>query len=338
MRRSEICAVCAIITAVMICASSCGGSDKPQETSDTKKTAVAAFAEASQNIITGFIDLSDDDDATPPASVTEPETEDAAESAEESSSGITEDSPALPETAAPETEAVTETTTAVTEETTVQTSAETTAQTTVQTTAETTADTAAETTAAASSGSYDPSFFANDYFIGDSIYTGLTGYCYFPDSQVFAKIGLNPQSARTAELKGMTAVSKAQGLQPARIYIMLGSNGLAYMGNANMANNMKLLVEDLKAVCPDSTVCVVSIPPVTKAHNDAGQETMDMVNDYNSRLKTMASEAGVTYLDLCSQLLNEDGYFSKTYAEADGLHFLGAAYKRMLSFFQSSVS
>lgn len=334
MRRSEICAVCAIITAVMICASSCGGSDKPQEPPETKKTAVTASAEASQNIITGFIDLTDDDDIEPPAPVTEPEIEDAAESAEKSSSGITEDSPALPETAAPETEAVTETTTAVTEETTVQTSAET----TVQTTAETTAGTTAETTAVASSGSYDPSFFANDYFIGDSIYTGLTGYGYFPDSQVFAKIGLNPQSARTAELKGMTAVSKAQGLQPARIYIMLGSNGLAYMGNANMTNNMKLLVEDLKAVCPDSTVCVVSIPPVTKAHNDAGQETMDMVNDYNSRLKTMASEAGVTYLDLCSQLMNEDGYFSKTYAEADGLHFLGAAYKRMLSFFQSSVS
>ncbi|MBR1831769.1 MAG: hypothetical protein IJ784_04965 [Ruminiclostridium sp.] len=331
MRRSEICAVCAIITAVMICASSCSGSDKPQETSDTKKTAVTASAQAPKNIITGFIDLSDDDDTAP---VTEAETEDASEPAEESASGITDDSPALPETAAPETETVTETTTAVTEETTVQTSAETTAQ----TTAETTAGTTAETTAAASSGSYDPSFFANDYFIGDSIYTGLTGYGYFPDSQVFAKVGLNPQSARTSELKGMTAVSKAQGLQPARIYIMLGSNGLAYMGNANMANNMKLLVEDLKAVCPDSTVCVVSIPPVTKAHNDAGQETMDMVNDYNSRLKTMSSEAGVTYLDLCSQLLNEDGYFSKTYAEADGLHFLGAAYKRMLSFFQSSVS
>lgn len=335
MRRSEICAVCAIITAVMICASSCGSSNKPQETSDTKKTAVTASAQAPKNIITGFIDLSDDDDTAP---VTEPETEDASEPAEESSSGITEDSPALPETAAPETEAVTETTTAVTVETTVQTSAETTAQTTVQTTAETTSDTAAETTAAPASGSYDPSFFANDYFIGDSIYTGLTGYGYFPESQVFAKVGLNPQSARTAELKGFTAVTKAQDLQPARIYIMLGSNGLAYMGNANMANNMKLLVEDLKAVCPDSTVCVVSIPPVTKAHNDAGQETMDMVNDYNSRLKTMASEAGVTYLDLCSQLLNEDGYFSKTYAEADGLHFLGAAYKRMLSFFQSSVS
>lgn len=322
--------LCALIAAVMICTGSCSGSDKPQETSETKKTAVTASAEASQNIIMGFIDLSDDDDTAPPAPVTEPETEDASEPAEESSSGITDGSPALPETAAPETEAATETTTAVTEGTTVQTSAETTAQTTVQTTA--------ETTAAASSGSYDPSFFANDYFIGDSIYTGLTGYGYFPDSQVFAKIGLNPQSARTAELKGMTAVSKAQDLQPARIYIMLGSNGLAYMGNANMANNMKLLVEDLKAVCPDSTVCVVSIPPVTKAHNDAGQETMDMVNDYNSRLKTMASEAGVTYLDLCSQLLNEDGYFSKTYAEADGLHFLGAAYKRMLSFFQSSVS
>lgn len=321
----------ALLAALVICTAACGENNVPKgtETAETKKTA-ATTARTKLTALTGIIELADDDE---PAETTEhstpEETEETTETAAETEETVTEHETTAPaETTAAETKPVSS---EISAESETQTKA---AETTVQTTAETTA----ETTAAPAPDSYDPSFFANDYFIGDSIYTGLSGYGFFPESQVFAKVGLNPQSARTADIKGQTAVTKAQGLQPKRIFIMLGSNGLAYMGNDYMANNMKLLVGDLKAVCPDSAIYVVSIPPVTKAHNDAGQETMEMVNAYNSLLKAMAAEAGAGYLDLCSQLINENGYFSGTYAEADGLHFLGAAYRRMLSFFQTSTA
>ena len=185
--------------------------------------------------------------------------------------------------------------------------------------------------------SYDESFFVNDLFIGDSISTGLLNYGYLSSSQVFAQIGLNPESAHSTEYDGYKAVTKAEELQPKRIYIMLGSNGLAYMGNTYMVEQMKTLVEQLRDVCPESYVYVISIPPVTKAHEAEGQETMAMVNGYNMLLKDMADEIGVIYLDLCSELQDSTGYFSATYAEADGLHFLGAAYKKMLSFVQKSI-
>ena len=118
---------------------------------------------------------------------------------------------------------------------------------------------------------------------------------------------------------------------------MLGSNGLAYMGNTYMTEQMKLLVEELKENCPDSYIYVISIPPVTKVHDNEGQETMVMVNGYNKLLKDMCDENAVVYLDLCSQLQDTTGYFSEKYAEADGLHFLGTAYKKMLSFLQKSI-
>ncbi|MBO5377910.1 MAG: hypothetical protein J6A41_05940 [Ruminiclostridium sp.] len=185
--------------------------------------------------------------------------------------------------------------------------------------------------------SYDESFFVNDLFIGDSISTGLLNYGYLSSSQVFAQIGLNPESAHSTEYDGYTAVTKAEELQPKRIYIMLGSNGLAYMGNTYMVQQMQSLVEQLREACPESYIYVISIPPVTKAHEAEGQETMAMVNGYNMLLKDMADEIGVIYLDLCAELQDSTGYFSATYAEADGLHFLGAAYKKMLSFVQKSI-
>ncbi len=191
---------------------------------------------------------------------------------------------------------------------------------------------------AAESDTYDADFFANDLFIGDSIYTGLVNYGYFPDKQVFAMIGLNPESVLTkTDSDGNTVFKKAEALNPKRIFIMLGSNGLAFMGNTHMAEKMKELAKGLQEVCPDSYIYIVAIPPVTKEHDAQGQETMVMVNGYNKLLKSMCEDEGIVFLDLCSKLEDNSGYFSADYAEADGMHFLGSAYKRMLSFFQKSI-
>lgn len=199
---------------------------------------------------------------------------------------------------------------------------------------ETTAD---DTIVAVEADVYDDEFFENDLFIGDSIATGLFNYGYFKSEQVFAKVGLNPESALTDSIDDETVIEKAERLKPKRIYIMLGSNGLAYMGNTYMSQQMKLLVEALQEASPDSYVYILSIPPVTKEHESEGQETMVMVNGYNKLLKDLADEIGVVYLDLCSELEDTTGYFSEKYAEADGMHFLGTAYKKMLSFIEKKI-
>lgn len=207
-----------------------------------------------------------------------------------------------------------------------------------ESTEESTEESGSDVIEATEDDSYDPEFFANDFFIGDSIYTGLVNYGYFPDSQVFAMIGLNPESVLTkADASGSTATQKAAAMQPKRIFIMLGSNGLAFMGNTHMAEKMKELAAGLKEACPESYIYIVAIPPVTKEHDAQGQETMVMINGYNKLLKSMCEEEGIVFLDLCSKLQNSSGYFSADYAEADGMHFLGSAYKHMLSYFQKAI-
>lgn len=231
----------------------------------------------------------------------------------------------------------TTTTTQITTDTFETTTLETTPTTTEPVFETTAGDGTEDTIIAVETDTYDETFFTDDLFIGDSIGTGLLNYGYFNADQVFAEVGLNPESAQTLEVNGFTSVTKAKELQPKRIYIMLGSNGLAYMGNTYMVQQMQTLIEQLRESCPDSYIYVLSIPPVTKAHESEGQETMAMVNGYNKLLKDMADDIGVIYLDLCSELQDSTGYFSATYAEADGLHFLGTAYKKMLSFIQKSI-
>lgn len=179
---------------------------------------------------------------------------------------------------------------------------------------------------------YNRGFFDNDLFIGDSITTGLYLYGFLDKSNVFAEVGLNPESAVYHQVDGDTCISKTSAMQPRNIYIMLGTNGLAFFDGGYMANKIVELIAELEIACPTASIYILTIPPVTAAHEAAGQETMSMVNNYNAKLKEICSQGGYGCIDLCSLLQDENGYLSVKYAEADGLHFLGDAYTAMLSY------
>lgn len=185
---------------------------------------------------------------------------------------------------------------------------------------------------------YDKEFFDNSLFIGDSISTGLYLYGYLDKSNVFAKVGLNPETAASHQIDGVTSIEKAENMQPDNIFIMLGTNGLASLDASYMANKMAELISALKQACPETSVYVISIPPVTKEHEEQGNETMEKVNAYNSKLRSVCEQSACTYIDLCSMLLDDEGYFSAVYAEEDGLHFLGNTYIAMLGVLEQTVS
>ena len=184
---------------------------------------------------------------------------------------------------------------------------------------------------------YTQEYFANDLFIGDSISTGLYLYSYLEKDNVFAEVGLNPESALTKQIDGVTCIDKAMEMNPKRIYIMLGSNGLAFLDGKYMANKLVELIAELEMACPTAKICVISIPPVTKEHDGEGNETMEKVNTYNEALKSLSEEGGYTYIDICTLFKDSEGYFAEKYAESDGLHFQGSTYTLMLGYIQKTI-
>lgn len=202
---------------------------------------------------------------------------------------------------------------------------------------ETTSETA-ETEPKYNSTDYDKAFFSNSLFIGDSIFTGFSGFGYLEPDNVFAQVGLNPESATTKEINGVTAVKKAEMMQPDYICIMLGTNGLAFLSTDYMAEEMSKLVDDLRAVSQNSEIVILSIPPVTAAHESENPEKIPVIMDYNSKLQKVADDKSCKYIDIFTMLQDDDGYLAVDYAEADGLHFLGKAYGVVLSRIQFELS
>lgn len=185
-------------------------------------------------------------------------------------------------------------------------------------------------------GSFDPAFFENDLFIGDSIYTGLYLYGFIDMENVAAAVGYTPYKAMYEAFDdgGLSAVDYAAARDPKRIIIMLGSNCLASGADFYaFVDSYGELLSALRANCPDSVICVVSVPPVTSDSSAAANADIsnENIRNVNSMLLQCCENEGVDFFDLYQILSDENGCFKEEYAEADGLHFLGDTYKVMLS-------
>lgn len=182
------------------------------------------------------------------------------------------------------------------------------------------------------SETFDLSFFEDDLFIGDSIFTGLYLYPGYLDmSQVAAAVGMTPYGAMTKTLddKGMTAVEYAAQKQPKRIFIMLGSNAMSG-SHSGLESSYRELVEKLIDVCPDADICCISVTPTARVTDYPNIDNSE-VREVNRYIKSMCSELGLKYCDLYSIISDDDGYFLEDFAEIDGMHFKGRTYAVLLS-------
>lgn len=220
------------------------------------------------------------------------------------------------------------------------TAAETTSAPVTTTVSETVTETSAEgekAETAAASKDYNPEFFSRGLIVGDSISVGLVNYGYLQPENVFAQIGLTPSSVLTAEIDGTTVYAKAAGLAPDYICIMLGTNGLSYLSEDFMAEKMGEFIDGLRQICPNAKILLVSIPPVTAAHESEKPEKIENITKYNDHISRLAEEKSAMFVNVYRLLEDSDGYLAADYAEKDGLHLKGAAYPVVLSAIQTAV-
>lgn len=215
----------------------------------------------------------------------------------------------------------------------------TTTTTTITTTATTTTSAEVEPPSVADKDAADMSYFDDAVFIGDSISVGYSAYGFIDEKSVLASQGMNIEKINTEKIKSeqngnYIVLDHLINLKPAKAYIMLGSNGIAWLSSEFMIGEYDNFVKSVKEALPDATVYIVSVPPVTiDLESGDNPITNIMIDDFNSDLEEMANQNGVHYLDLASELKDDDDCLFEEYAEKDGMHFKYAAYEKSLDFF-----
>ena len=185
----------------------------------------------------------------------------------------------------------------------------------------------------------DESYFADAAFVGDSLTQGLQLYDIL-DTNVIANRGVNLdsiyQSDKIRVAEGYTSVfAELERIQPAKIYIQLGMNDIAWRTEKDFTRLYGELIDKVQEEFPDATLYIQSIFPVTDwyALEDNGIDN-DKVVTYNQHLMELVQEKNCHYLDIHSVLINENGALDDE-ASPDGIHLNAPYYKEWFQYLKT---
>lgn len=191
-----------------------------------------------------------------------------------------------------------------------------------ETTSENPTDNAAETPAHEEisypipvSAAVDISYLDSCCLITDKTLLSIKDHTEFKD--VLGSENLSAVTVNTAKIESSygTVISyEAIKLKkPMNIYIMLGSD-LGVSSIDDMITEYTNLVTSLKASLANSKIYVMQLPPIAA---DSGTLTNALIDDYNSRLLTMAKNCGVYCLDTNIDLKSNEGALKPDYTDAE---------------------
>ncbi len=183
------------------------------------------------------------------------------------------------------------------------------------------------------------SYFEKCMFIGDSITTGLSGYKLVPSENVFADVGLRIDNINQAVVKNpkfeepVGIMQAIETLRPENVYVLLGSNGVAWYNNDSMLESYGEFIDSIKTKLPDSKVYIISLTPVGKLmeNSETNRVLNSEIDSFNERLLRLADQKNVHYIDVNSELKDSSGRLPDD-VTTDGMHFKLDVYKKFVNY------
>lgn len=156
-------------------------------------------------------------------------------------------------------------------------------------------------------------------FIGDSITDGNEWSEQFPNEVI-----INRGISGDTTIGVLERIQNVIDLRPSKIFLMVGVNDL-YKGRSidSIAENYNSILEKLQNELPTTEIFIESVLPVNEKLLVSNVTNKDVLI-VNNKIKELASDYGMTYIDIHSMLVREKGL--STEFTSDGLHPNGKAY------------
>ena len=190
----------------------------------------------------------------------------------------------------------------------------------------------------------ETAYFSDAVFVGDSITTGIDLYSSLTNTNVVASTGINLETVLTAKTVRNKAGNKVtipevvKELKPAKIYLMLGTNGIDWMTVDQMIEQYQNVFSQLKKDSPNAVFYIQSIPPVTKEKEKKSPAmSIAKIKEFNKRLLELAEKNKAYFVDVHSALAGEDGYLPQDIS-TDGVHFNAATYVTWIEYIRRHTS
>ncbi len=178
------------------------------------------------------------------------------------------------------------------------------------------------------SAAVDDSYFDDAAFLGDSRLAGFVEYNDLAKSSNYARVSIAINTVRTKKViqHNGKLISPFEALQKDKsfnkIYLKFGLNECGWPYPENFIQMYSDLIDDIRKINPKTIIYVQSVLPVSAtAAVKRAKDGIDKAHILacNERLKQMAADKNVYYLDVYSAFADKNGYLSED-AAVDGIH------------------
>jgi lysophospholipase L1-like esterase len=162
-------------------------------------------------------------------------------------------------------------------------------------------------------------------FVGDSITQGWEGAGREVWSRYYAPrkaVNLGIGGDRTQHVLWRLDHDEVRGISPKVAVVMIGTNNVSSNSPDEIAAGIGAIVKKLRDKLPRTKVLLLGVFP-RSPKPDAARDRIRAIND---QIKSLASEQGVTYLDISKTFLNPDSSISKDIMP-DFLHLSPKGYR-----------
>ncbi len=191
---------------------------------------------------------------------------------------------------------------------------------------------AAEMLALPENGRVDMAYFNTAVFLGDSLAQGFVeAYDIFPASGSVTVKGMSPDKI-TGLIPGpdgenITAVDWIRSLNPEKLYILMGTNGLTWMSEEMMVTSFAAMLDMFGQQLPGVKIYLMGLTPTTAEKAQDERFSNEYIRKLNDQLAAMATERNLYYINLHEVLADDLGNLKEDLAASDGYHLTKGGYE-----------
>ena len=173
----------------------------------------------------------------------------------------------------------------------------------------------------------------NVVFLGDSLTSMYQVEDYFTSHNVINS-GVSGESTNEV----MTSLKERVFIyNPSKVFILIGTNDFdeenhgPYNEDVTI-ENIRTIIKEIKTNRKFAEIYVESVYPINNSDDDRikhwliGDRNNDSISSLNKRIKKLAKEEKINYVNVYDKLLNEDGLLNIDYT-TDGLHISETGYE-----------
>ena len=158
-------------------------------------------------------------------------------------------------------------------------------------------------------------------FLGDSLTDNNEWQEMFTDKNVINR-GISGETSEAILARLGDVVDR----QPDKIFVMMGVNDLGQgLSTDSVSENYKTLINQIKGGSPETKIYIQSLLPANNQMVNGVSTSNDDIVALNEKLKTLATEQGLVYIDIHNKLLDENNQLATKYT-VDGLHLTKDGY------------